>query len=471
MGMKTTMAKSEVEVNQDGTVRGLSNLAVQMIAFGGSIGTGLFLGAGSTIHRTGPAILFVYLMIGIFFFLMMRAIGEMMYADPQQHTFVSFIGKYVSPQLGYFAAWSYWLELVLAGMAELTALSTYVKYWFPGTSSWMVQIVFLLILTAVNLAMVSSFGKSEILLSGIKILTILVLIIIGFFLVTTNHHNPAGTQASWGNVFAHFELFPHGFHQFINAFPMVFFAFQGMEFVGITTAETKNPRKVLPHAVNQIISRILLFYIGSLLVIMAITPWKTLNPNESPFVQIFKLAGLPAAAQVINLVVIVAACSTLNSAIFSTGRHLYQLAEESSSKSMSFFTQVSKNGIPVASVLFSALIMVLAPIISAFNSLGTAFSFISSVSSDIYILVCILTMSAHYRYRHSVDFKVDGFKMPQYRWANPLTVIFFFAIFVSLLFNQASIFPALGALAWALGFNLLLLYRQKKLKRVDVQGS
>lgn len=317
--MKTTMAKSEVEVNQDGTVRGLSNLAVQMIALGGSIGTGLFLGAGSTIHRTGPAILFVYLMIGIFFFLMMRAIGEMMYADPQQHTFVSFIGKYVSPQLGYFAAWSYWLELVLAGMAELTALSTYVKYWFPGTSSWMVQIVFLLILTAVNLAMVSSFGKSEILLSGIKILTILVLIIIGVFLVTTNHHNPAGTQASWGNVFAHFELFPHGFHQFINAFPMVFFAFQGMEFVGITTAETKNPRKVLPHAVNQIISRILLFYIGSLLVIMAITPWKTLNPNESPFVQIFKLAGLPAAAQVINLVVIVAACSTLNSAIFQPG--------------------------------------------------------------------------------------------------------------------------------------------------------
>lgn len=465
------MANHDVEVNKDGTIRGLYNLAVQMIAFGGSIGTGLFLGAGSTIHRTGPSILFVYLIIGGFFFLMMRAIGEMMYADPEQHTFVSFIGKYVSPRLGYFAAWSYWLELVLAGMAELTAISTYLKFWFPTIPAWLTQIAFLLILTVVNMAMVSSFGRSETFLSGIKILAILVLIALGIYLVTIGHKNPAGTQASWGNIVNGFSFFPNGTHQFINAFPMVFFAFQGMEFVGITTAETKQPRKVLPRAVNQIIGRILLFYIGSLLIIMAITPWQTLTPNESPFVQIFKLAGLPGAAQIINLVVIAAACSTLNSAIFSTGRHLYQLAEESPSKGMTFFTKVSKNGIPITSVLFSAFIMVLAPIISSFNSLGAAFSFIASVSSDIYILVCILTMVAHYKYRHSADFKPDGFKMPRYRWSNPLTIAFFLAIFASLFFNASSILPAVGALIWAVGFNILLAYRQKKLTVTDSQDS
>lgn len=459
------MAKSkEVEINKDGTIRGLSNTAVQMIAFGGSIGTGLFLGAGSTIHRTGPSILFVYLIIGIFFFLMMRAIGEMMYADPEQHTFVSFIGKYVNPRLGYFAAWSYWLELILAGMAELTAISTYVKYWFPGVPAWLIQVFFLLILTIVNLAMVSSFGKSETFLSGIKILAIIALIGLGIYLASTSHRNPSGTTASWGNIFNHFSMFPNGLHQFINAFPMVFFAFQGMEFIGITTAETKQPLKVLPRAVNQIIGRILLFYIGFLLIIMAITPWNTLNPNESPFVQIFKLAGLPAASQIINLVVIAAACSTLNSAIFSTGRHLYQLAEESLAKSMGFFTKVSKNGIPIVSVLFSAGMMILAPIISSFNSLSTAFAFIASVSSDIYILVCILTMVAHYKYRQSADFKLNGFKMPQYRWSNPLTIAFFIAIFVSLFFNQTSIWPAIGALAWGLGFNALLSYRHKRVE-------
>lgn len=446
----------KVEVNRDGTHRGLTNLAVQMIAFGGSIGTGLFLGAGSTIHRTGPSILLVYLIIGGFFFLMMRAIGEMMYADPDQHTFVAFIGKYVNRRLGKFAEWSYWLELILVANAELIALSTYVKFWFPHISAGLVQLGFWAVLTGINILMVSSFGRSETFLSGIKIIAILALIVVGVYLVAVHHQNPEGTHAAWGNLSDHFTMFPNGFHQFIMAFPMVFFAFQGMEFVGITTAETKNPKQVLPKAVNQIIFRILLFYIGSLVIIMAITPWRTLDPAQSPFVQIFNLAGLPAASQVVNVVVIAAAMSTLNSSIFSTGRHLYQLAKESNTKEMRPFTKVSKNGIPIVAVLFSAACMLFAPIISAFNTLSTAFTFIASVSSDIYILVCMLTMLAHYRYRKSADFQSDGFKMPEYRWSNPLTIGFFVAIFVSLFFSHESLFPAIGAIIWAVVFNLLL---------------
>ncbi len=155
---------------------------------------------------------------------------------------MSFIGKYVNQRLGKFAAWSYWAELILAGMAELTAISTYVKYWFPGVPAPLIQVLFLLILSGVNLAMVSSFGKSETFLSGIKVIAILALIIIGIYLVFTHHENPAGTHASWGNITNGFSLFPNGIHQFIMAFPMVFFAFQGMEFVGITTAETKTPQ-------------------------------------------------------------------------------------------------------------------------------------------------------------------------------------------------------------------------------------
>lgn len=440
-----------------------------MIAFGGSIGTGLFLGAGSTIHRTGPSIILVYLVIGIFFFLMMRAIGEMMYSDPEQHTFVSFIGKYVNERLGKFAAWSYWLELILAGMAELTAISTYVKYWFPDVPAPLIQVAFLVILSGVNLAMVSSFGRSETFLSGIKVIAILALIVIGVYLVFTHHQNPAGTHASWGNLTDGFTMFPNGIHQFIMAFPMVFFAFQGMEFVGITTAETKNPRRVLPKAVNQIIARILLFYIGSLIIIMAITPWKTLNPNQSPFVQIFNLAGIPGASAVINLVVIAAAMSTLNSAIFSTGRHLYQLAQESHAKEMKAFQKVSKSGIPIVSVLFSAGMMLLAPVISSFNSLGAAFSFIASVSSDIYILVCMLTMVAHWKYRHSKDFRPDGFKMPKYRWSNPLTIAFFIAIFASLFFSHDSLLPAVGAVIWALVFYAVL--RRRNTENLGVEDS
>lgn len=448
--------KENIEVNQDGTCRGLSNLAVQMIAFGGSIGTGLFLGAGSTIHRTGPSILLVYAAVGLFFFMLMRSIGEMMYADPNQHTFVAFIHRYLGSNFGRFAEWSYWLELILAAMAELTALATYFQLWFPKAPAWLIQVIFLVALTLVNLALVSVFGKAETVLSGIKILTILALIVIGSWMVLVHHTGISGSQASVTNLTRNFTLFPNGIGQFIFAFPMVFFAFQGMEFVGITTAETKEPRKVLPKAINQVIGRILFFYIGSLAVIMMIAPWQKISANQSPFVQIFKLAGLPAAAMVINFVVIIAATSTLNSAIFSTGRHLYQLAVESQSHHLRTFRKISKKGIPINSVLFSAAMMLGAPLLSLFSQLTSAFTFVASVSGDIYILVCILTMIAHFKYRHSQDFIPEGFKMPAYQITEPLTILFFTAVFSSLFFSSASRLPALGAILWAIGFGICL---------------
>lgn len=453
---------SKVEVNQDGTQRGLTNLAVQMIAFGGSIGTGLFLGAGSTIHRTGPSILLVYAVIGSFFFLMMRAIGEMLYADPNQHTFVAFIHRYLGSGLGKFAEWSYWLELILAAMAELTAIAAYFQLWFPNLPAWLIQLVFLFALTLINLAVVSFFGKAEIILSGIKIITILGLIVVGGWLILTHHQGISGDQAAVSNLTANFSVFPNGIAQFIFAFPMVFFAFQGMEFVGITTAETKQPRKILPRAINQIIGRILFFYIGSLAVIMMVSPWQRISASQSPFVQIFELAGIPAAAMLINLVVIVAAASTLNSAIFSTGRHLYQLALESHSAHMKPLRKISTSGIPIVSVLVSATLMLGSPILSLFNQLTSAFTFVASVSGDIYILVCILTMVAHWKFRHSPASRQIAFRMPAYRITEPLTICFFGAVFISLFFGEASRWPAIGAVIWALGFGGYLKFTQSR---------
>lgn len=459
---------AKVEVNRDGTQRGLTNLAVQMIAFGGSIGTGLFLGAGSTIHRTGPSILFVYAIIGGFFFLMMRAIGEMLYADPNQHTFVVFIHRYLGSNWGKFAEWSYWLELILAAMAELTAIAAYFQLWFPTLPAWLIQLAFLVGLTLINVAVVSFFGKTEIILSGIKIITILGLIIVGAWLVVTHHQGISGDQATISNLTRNFTLFPNGISQFIFAFPMVFFAFQGMEFVGITTAETKQPRQVLPRAINQIIGRILFFYIGSLAVIMMVSPWQQINASQSPFVQIFELAGIPAAALLINAVVIIAAASTLNSAIFSTGRHLYQLALESNSRWMLPLRKISVKGIPLTSVLFSAALMLGAPILSLFNQLTTAFTFVASVSGDIYSLVCILTMLAHLKFRQKTIGQEVLFRMPAYRITEPLTICFFGAVFVSLFFSSASRWPAIGAIIWALGFAAYLkLGQQNTISRLE----
>ncbi|MGO2137625.1 MAG: amino acid permease, partial [Leuconostoc mesenteroides] len=377
-------------MNADGTIRGLKKKHVQMIAIGGTIGTGLFLGARNSIAKTGPSILIVYAVLGAFFFMMMRGIGEMLYADPSQHTFVSFISKYVGAGAGYFAGWSYWIGLLFVAMAELTAVSTYVKFWFPSWKTWIIQILFLFVLTMINLIAVRVFGETEYWFAMIKIIAIVAMIVTGLILIFTGFKAPASgghTVASFSNVFSNFSLFPNGASVFFAAFPMVFFAFQGMEFVGITTAETENPREVLPKAINTIIIRILIFYLGAMIIIMSIINWHVIakTPESSPFVMVFQLAGFKAAATIINFVVLTSVASALNSAIYSAGRHFYQLAEESDSKFMINFREISSNGVPAKAIIFTAILVLISPVINSIPQITSAFGLITSISSNMYI--------------------------------------------------------------------------------------
>lgn len=218
---------------------------------------------------------------------------------------------------------------------------------------------------------------------------------------------------------------------------------------------------MLPKAINQKLLRILIFYIGALFVIMSITPWRQINAASSPFVQIFSLAGIPATGDIINLVVIIAATSSLNSFLFSGGRHLYQLALESGPNKMQVFKTISLNGIPVYAVIGTAILTLFAPIITA-TGMTDAFSFVTSISSDIYIIVCVLTMISHLRYRQSSDFLDHEFQMSFAKFTNPLTILFFAVIYVSLFFSPTSIWAAVGATVWAVGFFLVIAYRDKK---------
>ncbi len=415
--------EKQTNINADGTKRTLSNRHVQMIALGGTIGTGLFLGASTSIKKTGPSIILVYIIIGAFFFLMMRGIGEMLYQDPSQHTFIAFITRYLVDRTGYFAGWTYWIGLVCVGMAELTATANYVQFWFPHVPGWLIQIVFLAILTAVNLIAVRLFGEAEFWFSTIKIIAILAMIATGFFLLFSHFKTPTGT-VTLSNVTSNFTLFPNGVNNFIGAFPMVFFAFLGMEFIGITTAETKNPHKVLPKAINEIIVRILIFYIGALFVIMLIYPWRSLSTTQSPFVQVFSLVGLRAAAAVINFVVLTSSVSALNSMIYSSGRHFFQLAIESHGPFMKHFQKISTHGVPALAILISTGCVLLSPLLSVLPGVSNAFSLIASATSDLYLIVYALTIVAHYRYRRSADFLPDGFLMPAYKVVDPLLIVF-----------------------------------------------
>ena len=449
---------------ENGMVRGLQNRHVQLIAIAGTIGTGLFLGAGRSLSLTGPSIILVYMLTGAFMYLMMRAIGEMLYMDPDQHTFINFITKYLGKGWGYFSGWSYWVSLVFLGMAEITAVSNYVQLWFPNWPAWQIQIIFLALLSCVNLIAVKVFGEVEFWFGMIKIVTILALIATGIFMVTTNFETPAG-HASLTNITNGFQMFPNGWVKFVMAFQMVFFAYQAIEFVGITTSETANPRQVLPKAIKEIPIRIVIFYVGALLAIMAIFPWQQLPVNKSPFVTVFQLVGIKWAAGLINFVVLTAAASSLNSTLYSTGRHLYQIAKETpNSKVMNRLklNSLSRMGIPSRAIIFSAIVVAVSAFINVLPGVSDAFALITASSSGVYIAIYILTMLAHLKYRKSKEFMPDGFVMPAYKVLNPLTIVFFLFVFVCLFLQESTYIGAIGATIWIILFGIYSNWKHSK---------
>ena len=452
------------EETENGMVRGLQNRHVQLIAIAGTIGTGLFLGAGRSLSLTGPSIILVYMLTGAFMYLMMRAIGEMLYMDPDQHTFINFITKYIGKGWGYFSGWSYWVSLVFLGMAEITAVSNYVQLWFPNWPAWQIQIIFLALLSCVNLIAVKVFGEVEFWFGMIKIVTILALIVTGIFMVMTNFETPAG-HASLTNITNGFQMFPNGWVKFVMAFQMVFFAYQAIEFVGITTSETANPRQVLPKAIKEIPIRIVIFYVGALLAIMAIFPWQQLPVNKSPFVTVFQMVGIKWAAGLINFVVLTAAASSLNSTLYSTGRHLYQIAKETpNSKVMNRLklNSLSRMGIPSRAIIFSAIVVAVSAFINILPGVSDAFALITASSSGVYIAIYILTMLAHLKYRKSKEFMPDGFVMPAYKVLNPLTIVFFLFVFVCLFLQESTYIGAIGATIWIILFGIYSNWKHSK---------
>ena len=452
--------------------RGLNNRHVQFIAIGGTIGTGLFLGSGKSIALTGPSIVFVYIGVGIVMFLLMRAIGELMYRDPSQHTFINFITRYLGRGWGTFAGWSYWIVLVLIGMSEITAVSTYFITFFDtfgidlSRSKWLIELCFLAALVAINLIAVKAFGEAEFWFSMIKITLICAMIATAVVMVVIGYHydavqitghdgiSPAG-HAGLDNLLAGggFQIAPNGWLSFLMSFQMVFFAYEMIEFVGVTVSETQNPRKVLPKAINEIIVRVLIFYVGALVAIMCIVPWTTFTPNKdgsfaSPFIMVFQYAGLNWAAALVFFVVITAASSARNSLLYSAGRHLYQLAAESDSPTFRRFGQVSNRKVPARAILLSAALILLSPVINAIPGVSGAFVLFASASSAVIIFIYILTMIAHRRYRCSADFIVEGFVMPAWRITNTIAIAFFAFVYCTLFLADDTRWPAVAGLVW-----------------------
>lgn len=461
--------------------RGLSNRHVQFIAIGGTIGTGLFLGSGKSIALTGPSIILVYILVGLVMFLLMRAIGELMYQDPDQHTFINFIGRYLGAGWGHFAGWTYWIVLILMGLSEITAVGTYFVTFFDtfgfDLRAWqpLIEVCFLAVLAIINLIAVKAFGETEFWFSMIKITLIVGLIVTAVVMVVIGYHYPAvqihgvdhvspAGHVGLDNILNGLSLAPNGWLALLMSFQMVFFAYEMIEFVGVTVSETKNPRQVLPKAVNEIIMRILIFYVGALVAIMLIVPWRTFTPNKdgsfaSPFIMVFQYAGLNWASALVFFVVITAASSALNSLLYSAGRHLYQLAEVSTSPVLRKLDVVSENKVPARAIVVSACFILLSPVINAIPKISNVFVLFSSASSAVIIFVYVLTMLAHRHYRRSSDFMPDGFVMPAYKFTNTLTILFFVFIYCTLFISADTRGSAIAGLIWLVLFGGYCLWR------------
>ncbi|AGE62394.1 amino acid permease [Bacillus subtilis] len=447
-------------INQQTLQRGLKNRHIQLIAIGGAIGTGLFLGSGKSIHFAGPSILFAYMITGIICFLIMRSLGELLLSNLNYHSFVDFVQDYLGDMAAFITGWTYWFCWISIAMADLTAVGLYTQYWLPGVPQWVPGLIALIILLIMNLATVKLFGELEFWFALIKVIAILALIVIGLVMIFKGFSTSSGVS-SFTNLWSHGGLFPNGMHGFILSFQMVVFAFVGIELVGLTAGETENPEKVIPKAINNIPVRVLLFYIGALLVIMSIYPWDVINPSESPFVQVFVAVGIVGAASIINFVVLTSAASACNSAVFSTSRMVYSLAKDHNApESMAKLTQ---RKVPRNALFFSAIVILIGVTLNYIMPEGV-FTLITSISTVCFIYIWGITVICHMKYRKTRPelAKTNKFKLPLYPFTNYLILTFLAFVLVVLALAQDTRVSLFVTPVWFI--LLIVIYKVRKAK-------
>ncbi|KAA9029965.1 amino acid permease [Niallia endozanthoxylica] len=421
------MAKQELS-------RGLSSRHIQMIALGGTIGVGLFMGSASTIKWTGPSVMLAYGVAGIFIFFIMRAMGEMLYVEPSTGSFATFGYKYIHPLAGYLTAWSNWFQWVIVGMAEIIAVGTYMNYWFPDLPAWIPGLIAMVILAAANLVSVKSFGEFEFWFALIKIVTIVLMIVAGLGLIFFGLGN-GGNAIGLSNLWSHGGFFAGGFKGFFFALALVIGAYQGVELVGITAGEAKNPQTTLTKAINSLIGRILIFYIGAIFVIVTVYPWDELTAIGSPFVATFAKVGITAAAGIINFVVITAAMSGCNSGIYSAGRMLYTLGVNG--QAPKFFTKVTKHGVPLVGTM-GVVIGLAVGVFLSYIAPENIFVYVYSASVLPGMVPWFVILISQINFRKSKGAAMDShpFKMPFAPVTNYLTIAFLVMVLIGMWFND-----------------------------------
>ena len=457
------------EQEEEKLQRSLTNRHIQMIAIGGAIGTGLFMGSGKTLSVSGTSIILTYLIIGFFFFFVMRAMGELLLANTNFKTFADFATAYLGPWAGFFLGWSYWCNWIITAIADVIVIGGYMQFWYPDMPVWIPAFASLAILTILNFVAVRIFGELEFWFSLIKITAIILFIVAGLYLISTSFVSPNGVTASFSHVFESGSMFPYGLTGFLAGFQIAIFAFVGIELAGTTAAETKDLHKSLPKAINSIPLRILLFYVGSLICIIAVTSWAQVSPEKSPYVEMFTHVGLPIAAGLINFVVATSALSSANSGIFATSRMLYGLSLENDAPKS--FSKLSKSKVPIRGLVFSMVCVTLGTsILFIVPNVMTAFTIISALTSILCIFTFMLIVLSYIAYRKK-DPKLhqqSNYKMPGGLFMAWFTLLFLAFTIVILAFDHDTLVALVLSPIWFIDLSIGYRYKKKKLLQLSL---
>lgn len=436
------------EIQQETTLkRGLSNRHIQLIALGGAIGTGLFLGIGPAAVLAGPSVIFGYAFAGIIAFFIMRQLGEMVVEEPVSGSFSHFAYKYWGSFAGYASGWNYWILYILVSMSELTAIGIYVQYWWPDIPLWASSLFFFLAINALNLGSVKLFGEAEFWFSIIKVVAIVAMIVFGTYLLISG---TGGEQASLSNLTNNGGFFPkgwfekteNGYQGLLAVMAIIMFSFGGLELIGITAAEAENPEKNIPKATNQVIYRILIFYVGALIILFSLSPWETITTKTSPFVTVFdnlkgmhfQLFGTDVSAtnliaNALNLIVLTAALSVYNSSVYSNSRMLYGLAEQKNAPK--FLLKLNKHSVPTRAIIVSSCFAAICIVINKFVP-EKAFEILMSLVVSCLIINWIMISFTHLKFRKAKDIEQIKTKFPSFLYpiSNYICILFLLAILI-----------------------------------------
>ena len=441
---------------------------MEMISLGGAIGVGLFMGSTSTIKWTGPSVLLAYMFVGLILYIVMRALGEMLYVSPGTGSFADYATEYISPLAGYLAEWANVFQYIVVGISEVVAATEYLKFWWPEISVFWSGIIIIAFLLLANLASAKAYGTLEFWFAMIKVVTIVIMIILGLLVILLgigNHGKPLG----FSNLWSHGGFFTGGIKGFFFSMAIIAGSYEGIELIGISAGEVANPQEAIVKSVKSVLWRILIFYVGAIFVIVTIYPWNQLSNIGSPFVETFTKVGITAAAGIINFVVLTAALSGANSGIYSSSRMLFKLAHEGEAPKT--FGKLSKRIVPdraIVGITSGILIgFILNLIMSTMNkSMGELFVVVysSSVLPGMVAWFVILIAELKFRKNNAHLMAEHPFKLPLYPYSNYFAFAMLLVIVVFMFINpetRISVGVGAGVLVLA-SLVYMLKHRNKK---------